>query len=89
MKTITLNVAQIDNSIEKLKSLHNKCADMKSSAPTTKGGGNTVNELEAIGLLYGELKTDVAELISNTILFLGNVKNSFISSDETAAKNMN
>lgn len=83
MSGIQVNVEELDNAIKKLQGLH---LDKTIVAPTTIGGGKTINELENLAVVYKMLSTDFEELVANTITFLQNVKDSYVSSDAKAAE---
>lgn len=89
MAEINVKITEINNAISKLKALHSKCNSRKTTPPSTVGGGKTVNELENIADIYKSLNRDFGELISNTISFLENVKDSYVSSDTKAAQGIN
>ena len=84
MAEINVNITEIDNAITKLHGLleKNECA----TPPVTVGGGKSVNELENIANTYMMLNKSFEDLISNTISFLQNVKDSYVSSDKKAAE---
>ena len=86
MAEINVKITEINNAITKLKGLQSKCKSRNTTPPTTVGGGKTVNELENIANIYNMMNHDFEELISNTISFLQNVKNSYVSSDAKAAR---
>ncbi len=86
MAEININVTEINNAITKLQGLKSKCCSRSVTPPATVGGGKTVNELEDIADVYKTLNHDLGELISNTISFLENIKNSYVSSDVKAAQ---
>ena len=86
MAEINVKINEIDNAITKLQGLQSRCISMNTTPPATVGGGRTVNELEEIAAVYKSLNSHFEMLISNTISFLQNVRDSYISSDEQAAK---
>ena len=86
MSEININIAEIDNAIAKLRGLQSKYI---SAPPATVGGGKTVNELENIANTYMLLNKSFIGLITNTISFLENVKDSYSSSDKKAAEGIN
>ncbi len=85
MAEIKINIAEIDNAITKLKALKSRCRGMSTTAPSTVGGGRSVNELEAMASVYKATHTSLGTLIDNTISFLQNVRDSYASSDTKAA----
>lgn len=85
MAEIKVKITEINNSITKLKNLQSRCNTRNTTPPTTVGGGKTVNELEDIADVYKSLNTHFGVLISNTISFLQNVRDSYTSSDTKAA----
>lgn len=82
---IKIEVSEIDNAITRLQGLQSRCESRKTAPPVTVGGGKTVNELEEIANVYETLNSHLNDLISNTISFLQNVSDSYISSDVNAA----
>ena len=89
MSEIHIKVTEINNAITKLQALQSKSSSMNTHAPATVGGGKTVNQLENIADTYKKLNNCLEELFSNTILFLGNIRDSFSSSDTKAANQIN
>ena len=83
MAEININIAELEDSIARLRSLQTNAA---SAPPATVGGGQTVNELENIADTYRALNRSLSELISNTIHFLDNIKESYMTSDQLAAR---
>ena len=88
MAEIKVKVTEIDNAITKLQRLKTRCNTRNTTTPTTVGGGKTVNELEDIADVYKSLNSHFGVLVSNTISFLQNVKDSYASSDTKAANKM-
>lgn len=86
MAEIDVKITELNDAISKLQNLRLKCDSLNTNAPTTVGGGQTVNELESIAEVYKMMNKDLGDLISNTVSFLQNVRDSFISSDIKAAK---
>lgn len=84
MAEINVNVTEVNNAILKLKELQERYDSIKYNAPDTVGGGQTVNELESIANEYKEITANLKELVSDTISFLVNVRDSYISSDAKA-----
>ncbi len=85
MAEINIKIKEIDNAIQSLKSLQKECNGFKTTPPSTVGGGKTVSELEELANVYKNINNDFSLLLSNTISFLQNVKNSYVSSDQKAA----
>lgn len=85
MSEISINIPEINNEITKLQSLQSKWSSERTTPPSTIGGGKSVNAIEDLAEKYKSLGDSLDELISNTIYFLENTKNSFISSDSSAA----
>lgn len=88
MAEIKIKVTEIDTAITKLQTLKSRSISADTKSPTTVGGGQTVNELEAIAGVYKSLNTHFSTLVQNTISFLGNVKDSYAASDQKAASKM-
>lgn len=89
MSEINLKITEINNVITKLQALQSKSSSMNTASPATVGGGKTVNELEDIADTYKKLNNCLEDLISNTVSFLQNIKDSFVSSDTEAANKIN
>lgn len=85
MAEIKVKVSEINNAITRLQGLQSRCISRNTTPPATVGGGKTVNELEDIADVYKTLNTHFEDLISNTISFLQNVRDSYTSSDTRAA----
>lgn len=85
MAEIKINVSEINNAIAQLQSLKTEI-DSCPAAPEIVGGGKTINELEDILQLYLDFNADLSGLVSNTIAFFQNVRDSYIESDEMAAR---
>lgn len=88
MAEIKINIIEIDKSIAKLQTLKSKCVSNRKNAPITVGGGQTVNELETIAGQYRAIDSNLETLMTNTIAFLTNLKESYITSDQKAAQGM-
>lgn len=86
MAEIKVNITEINSAITKLQGLKSKCNSRDTTPPATVGGGKTVNEFENIANIYKTLNCNLGELISNTISFLRNIEDSYISSDTKAAQ---
>ena len=85
MAEIKVKITEIDNAITKLQNLQKKCSSANTNAPTTVGGGQTVNELEAIASAYKDINSSFAQMVTNTISFLRNIETSYVESDTKAA----
>lgn len=85
MSEINIKISELDAAITNLQSLKSACDGINTIAPTTVGGGKTVNEIENIASVYKSLNTHVGDMISNTIYFMQNIRASFITSDSNAA----
>lgn len=88
MAEISISTQSLEDEIGKLQTLKTNCAGFDVAFPDIVGGGQTVAELEEIANLYKKLNTDMVDLISNTISFMENVKNSYLSSDSKAASSI-
>lgn len=85
MAEIKIKITEINNAITKLQSLQSKCNSRNTTPPATVGGGQCVNEFENIAGVYKGINVHLEDLISNTISFLQNVRDSYASSDTEAA----
>ena len=88
MSEINVKITEINNAITKLQGLQLRCASRTTTPPATVGGGKTVNELEDIAKVYKNINTNFGELNKNTIMFLQNIRDSYISSDTKATKHI-
>lgn len=85
MAEIKIKVSEINSAITRLQGLQSRCNLRNTTPPATVGGGKTINELEDIADAYKTLNTHFEDLVSNTISFLQNVRDSYTSSDTKAA----
>ena len=53
------------------------------------GGGSTVANIEKIGIDFKNIEDKMELLLQNTISLLNNIKSSYVSSDNNAAKTIN
>lgn len=88
MGKIDIRFDTLNEAIDKLNKLERKRNSIDISPPTTVGGGMTVNEMEEIASEYKKLHAALGTLITNTSLFLQNVRDSFQEIDETAAESI-
>lgn len=88
MAEINVKITEINNAITKLQNLQKRCNYADAKAPTTVGGGWTVNELETMADVYKKINISFGEMIANTISFLRNVEDSYDASDKKAAKHI-
>ena len=88
MAEIKIKASEIENAIVKLRTIVTKATSSKTSPPSIVGGGQTVNELEAIAGVYKNIDSNFITLVQNTILFLSNIEDSFASSDQKAGNKM-
>lgn len=84
MAEIKVKASEIDNAILQLRTIVTQATSSKISPPSIVGGGCAVNELEAIVRVYKNIDSNFVTLVQNTISFLSNVKDSFVSSDQKA-----
>lgn len=88
MAEIKVKSSEIDNAITQLKAIVTQATSSKTSPPSIVGGGQSVNELEAIAGVYKDIDSNFITLVQNTISFLSNVEDSFASSDQKAGNKM-
>lgn len=86
MGEINVKITKINDAIRKMWLLQVKCKEADTNAPITIGGGKSVNELEAIADTYKKMNVQFGDLVSNTVQFLINVRDSYVSSDQKAAR---
>lgn len=85
MAEIKIKVSEINSAITRLQGLQSRCNSRNTTPPATVGGGKSVNELEDIADVYKTLNTHFEDLVSNTVSFLQNVRDSYTSSDTKVA----
>ena len=85
MRIINIDIACLNQAIIRMNTLKKNWASNNVTAPTTVGGGKTVNELEEISQLYKDLNNLMVTLASNTAEFLTDVKEGYEESDRKAA----
>jgi len=84
MAEINVKISEINNAISKLQGLKSRCDSRNTTPPSTIGGGQTVNELESIAEVYKAMNNNFGELVTNTISFLENVRDSYVNADVKA-----
>ena len=88
MAEIKIKASEIENAITRLRALVTQATSSKTSPPSIVGGGQSVNELEAIAGVYKNIDSNLVTLVQNTISFLTNVEDSFVSNDQKAGNKM-
>lgn len=88
MDEIKVKASEIDNAVARLRTIVTQATSSKTSPPSIVGGGWSVNELEVIAGVYKDIDSSFVTLVQNTISFLSNVKDSFVSSDQKAGNKM-
>ncbi len=86
MAEIKIQIDSLNDAITKLETLKSTCEDADTSCTATIGGGKTINEIESIAAVYKNLNTSFTDLVSNTISFMKNVRDSYQSNDQKAAQ---
>lgn len=89
MAEIKVKTTSLEDEINKLSNLKNKCLNFGDSNPQCVGGGSTVTELQNLVNIYNDLDRHFIQLVSSTIEFMNNVKTSYVESDKKAAGSMN
>ena len=89
MAEIKVKTTSLEDEINKLSNLKNKCLNFGDSNPPCVGGGSTVTELQNLVNTYNDLDRHFIQLVSSTIEFMNNVKTSYVESDKKAANSMN
>lgn len=89
MAEIKVKTTSLEDEINKLSNLKNKCLNFGDSNPQCVGGGSTVTELQNLVNTYNDLDRHFIQLVSSTIEFMNNVKTSYVESDKKAANSMN
>ncbi len=86
MGEISIKNDNLTIDIEKLKTLKSRVAASNIKPPAVVGDGTSIYEIEKIGKNYQDINEKIETLLSNTISFLENVKNSYQGNDNKAAK---
>lgn len=86
MSEIKIDIDNLNSEIKKLKELKKKITTNKKKTTSVVGGGGTISNIEKIGNDYKNMEEKMESLVQNTISFMENVKNSYITSDKNAAK---
>lgn len=87
MSEINLKSVNLSNHIADLKSLKNRISSDNNKCDAVRGGGTAIQELETLAGSYKKMKTNVTELIENTIGFMENINLSFTENDKKASNN--
>lgn len=87
MEEIKVNINELNNSINRLQELNWKINkfNVEPVVPQKRGGGNTVNQLAELGLVYKEIGQIYSDLVKNTIMYLSNVRDSYVNADSKVA----
>lgn len=88
MAEIKIKTGEIENAIKRLNTLAAQATSSNTSPPSIVGGGQSVNELEAIAGLYKNIDSNLVTLVQNTSSFLSNIEDSFVSNDQKAGNKM-
>lgn len=84
MSQITVNIGMLNQSIMQLSKLAVSCAGKKKNVQI-QGGGATLTEIERMKELYDDIFNELTELVSNTEIFMKNIKTSYEVNDQNAA----
>ena len=82
MQEININVEILEDKISQLSALHKACATIPFKTKDMKGSGESVSAIHEVEQEYDALKTCFEQLLSNTIQFFENVKQSVVGADE-------
>ena len=90
MAEIKINISELNNLLPKVQDVKNVANAIYSHniPPETVGGGLSVGEIEELANLYHSIYRDIEGLASNTILFLQNVRDTFVEADEAVANRL-
>lgn len=86
MSEIKIDIENLNSEINKLTELKKRITTNKKKPTSVIGGGSTISNIEKVGNDYKILEEKMESLVQNTISFMANVKNSYVTSDKNAAK---
>lgn len=85
MNTINVNVEILEDKIQKLENLRTQCESVVVQSKPVQGSGKSINALNNVDKEYVVVKNKIYTLLSNSIVFFNNIKQSVIEADESAA----
>ena len=85
MAEISVNVELLEEKIQKIRELKSTCDEIDVATETLSGSGQSIDIIQLIDKEYPLLKSAVGELLTNSISFFENVKNSMIKADTEAS----
>lgn len=89
MDRINVNIAALEDKIDKLKKLQTICSEIDVSPEALEGSGMSIEMLQAIDSEYVQVRDTVLTLLSHSISFFQNMKASLVEADEKAAHKLN
>lgn len=81
MGKINIDIEALNESISSIQSLQNRWTTDKKKLPSKVGGGGTIDEMDLIAEAYENLDKNINTLLTSTVSFFENVRDSFISAD--------
>ena len=87
LKNINININNLDTHISTLKLIKDSVTNEKKNPPITAGGGESITQIETIGISLKEIENNIEILIDNTIKFLDKVKTEYEKNDKNASQN--
>ena len=85
MAEIKIAVATLETKIGELRTLQGDIDNNTQKAPAVVGGGTSVSQLESIAAMHQTILSSLQLLVTNTISFMGNIKESYVESDDKAS----
>ncbi|TGY39944.1 hypothetical protein E5347_16220 [Clostridium sartagoforme] len=85
MAEIKINIDSLESRIQELQTLERRISSNVTTSPQVVGGGSSVIELEKIADMYKTLNSSMLLLVTNTVSFMDNLKESYVGSDKKAS----
>lgn len=85
MAEISVNVELLEEKIQKLKDLKTVCDGIDVTTESLSGSGQSIEIIQLVDQEFPLLKSAIGELLTNSISFFENVKNSIIGADTEAS----
>ena len=85
MAEIKINIDSLESRIQELQTLERRISSNVTTSPQVVGGWSSVIELEKIADMYKTLNSSMLLLVTNTVSFMDNLKESYVGSDKKAS----
>ena len=81
MAELKVNISELDNAIQLLRELKDTCDNLNLTPPPTEGSGKVVQQMENISNAYITVRDSMSILLSNSIVFFQNIRDSYDRND--------